>query len=183
MPDDAIPEGPPAGRSAPGGGLSTKIGPLPLWGWGIVAGGVFVFFMWRRGQSSTVSTSTDVTGSASSLPSNAGVTSTDPATAAALLQAMQELATRLGALNQSPGNTGVPRPGVHPQPPPGTKPPFPIPHPPAPDNWPNWQKWFPAGLPGPRFIGPPVTLPHGGAPMVLNTTHTHGGMDTARVSG
>lgn len=90
----------PTGRSDPG-----KIGPLPLWGWLLVGGGILAFFWWQRSHSTGSTPPTTAVGAMASDPSNAlGVTQTDPLTADALLQAMNDLSTKLagqGAVTQS----------------------------------------------------------------------------------
>jgi hypothetical protein len=98
----------PTGRSDPG-----KIGPLPIWGWALVGGGILAFFWWQRRQSAGAPTAI---GDASSLPPGTGVTSTDPATADALLAAMQDLAKRLAGQ----GNATNPNPSNSPSPPAGS---------------------------------------------------------------
>jgi hypothetical protein len=109
MPDapaqDVSPEGEPQGRSAPGGG---KIFGFPWWVWLLAAGGTFAVVWYMRNQSGSSVTSSTQTGSALGPGSavgtsnGSGVSFTDPMTASALLQAMQDLATRLGASSVSP---------------------------------------------------------------------------------
>jgi hypothetical protein len=103
--------------SAGGGGISKRLGPLPLWGWGLVAAGMLGFFWWQRSHGSSSSSSSSVGAQAGTDP-NLGVGQVDPLTADALMQSMQDLATRLagqgnvtsrphGYQDVSPGTWGV----------------------------------------------------------------------------
>jgi hypothetical protein len=104
---DPVAEGAPEGRTDPGSGLGTKIGPLPLGLWILVGGGILVGVWWfKRNQSSSGSNSLGLgtTGATDSAGnpidnSNAGL---DPATLADLNAAMQDLAKKLGATSISP---------------------------------------------------------------------------------
>jgi hypothetical protein len=118
MPDAAVQdvnaEGAPQGRSAPGG---MKIAGFPWWVWVLAAGGTFAVVWFLRNQSGSSPASTTA---ASTLGAAAGtdpltglpISTTDPMTADALLQAMQDLATRLGATHNSPAPAITPKGGV-----------------------------------------------------------------------
>jgi hypothetical protein len=107
-------EGAPQGRSTPGGG---KIAGFPWWVWVLAAGGTFAVVWYMKGKSGSVVSSTQTgsslgPGSAVGTTNSSGVSLTDPMTAAALLQAMQDLATRLGATSVSPAPPSpTPQPG------------------------------------------------------------------------
>lgn len=141
----------PEGRSDPGG---PKIGGFPLWVWGIAAVGTFgVVWFLRNRNTATAGAGTQVGGASGTNP-DLGVTTTDPMTAAALLQQMQDLATRLSKIN----GTSV-LPGISPSPPVITTP-------------------GSGGLaPGP--IGPSVVSNAG---TNVSTSHTSGGSSTAQVA-
>lgn len=87
----------PAGR---GGG-----GPLGLsWlMWGGVAVATFVAVWYLRGRTSSPTSSSSSTGDLSNLPTDSGVTSTDPLTAESLLAALNQLNSNLG--KTSSGNS------------------------------------------------------------------------------
>jgi hypothetical protein len=112
MPEAAVQdvdaEGGPQGRSAPGGG---KIAGFPLWVWGAAAVGTFAVVWFLRNRSGTSTAASTQVGAAAGTGSDLGVTTTDPMTAAALLQAMQSLATRLGATSNSPAAAVAPSSG------------------------------------------------------------------------
>jgi hypothetical protein len=121
MPDAAVQdvdaEGAPQGRSAPGSG---KIFGFPWWVWAIAAGGTFAVVWYLRNQSGSTGTTAASTlgaaGTAGTDPlTGLPVSQTDPLTAVSLLQAMQDLATRLGATSNSPSPATAPsNPGVTP---------------------------------------------------------------------
>ena len=90
----------PIGRSDPGG---PKLFGFPIWVWGVAAVGTFAVVWYLRNQSGSAASST--VGAASGLPADSGVTTTDPTTAAGLLQAMQDLSTRLASQNSSPASS------------------------------------------------------------------------------
>jgi hypothetical protein len=154
-------EGAPDGRKDPGG---MKIMGFPWWVWAIAAGGTFAVVWYLRSKSSTSVTNSTQTGAASGTNPALGVTQMDPMTAAALLQAMQDLATRLGANSVAP-------------PPPVVTPP--------------WGNPFPNAIPLGRGVNPgPMTGPPGirtdliGLPVSgfgggAATSHTTGGSSTA----
>jgi hypothetical protein len=158
MPDapaqDVTPEGAPIGRSSPGGG---KIGPLPVWGWALVAGGILIFFFWQKSKGA-LPTSTDVTGSAGG-GAQTGVTQTDPMSTAALLQAMQDLAARLGKTEVSPSPPSTASPNK---------------------SWdttiPPINTWGFPHIPGPN---PVITAISPVLAEAVSSTHTTGGRDTA----
>jgi hypothetical protein len=95
---DPVSEGAPEGRSDPGSGLGSKIGPLPLGLWILVGGGILVGVWWFRSHQSSSATSTD---SGATL-GGGSVPPPDVTTLAGLMQAMQNLATQNGANSISP---------------------------------------------------------------------------------
>src|SRR5260370_31234287 len=105
MPDKTDANDAPVGRTNPSGG------PLGIsWlMWGGLAVGTFAVIWFLKSRSS--SSGTTATGDAANLPAGAGVTFVDPMTAQELLQAMQDLATHLGAGNVSPAAATSPSPG------------------------------------------------------------------------
>lgn len=94
---DAPPDAGPAGRSDPG-----KIGPLPIWGWALVAAGILGFFWWSRSHSGSSAAPT-VSGGDTSGGASSGMM--DTTTLANLLAAMQQFSQQ-----NSPGGSVSPSP-------------------------------------------------------------------------
>lgn len=180
MPDDT--EGPPNGRTDPGSGLGTRIGPLPIGMWILVGGGILVGVWWFRShQSSSPGTSTDPN---ATLPGNP---SFDITTLAGLLAAMQNLANQNGQTNVSPP---PPTPTTDDLNPPtikgiGSPGDFGL-DPVSLKAYLDWRKahpwWKPPSGGISRIINPMPRAASIGISDVVSTTHTHGGSDTQSVS-
>jgi len=103
-------EGPPqvVDDGGGGGGLSSKMGPLPLWGWLLAGAGIFAVVWYMRGRSSSASVApvVDTTGGAppgdnSAAGGNAPVPDPNGNTLQALLMAMQaQTAALLADINK-----------------------------------------------------------------------------------
>jgi hypothetical protein len=111
---EVSPEGAPEGRSDPdGGGLSSKVGPLPLWGWGVALALMIGVVWYVKGRSSNTPTS-NVQGLASggappgdNSAAGGGAPASDPNgnKLDALLQAMQAQAATLLQLEKQGTST------------------------------------------------------------------------------
>jgi hypothetical protein len=104
-----------------GGGLSSQMGPLPLWGWLGIGGAVLVFIVWRRSKSAASAASGTV--GATNGPTTAGQPSDQQSIADELALLENQVATiqTVQGAQGPPGPAGPPGPGgPSPSPPGGT---------------------------------------------------------------